>query len=108
MTETTQHFARRIRAEAIKMVTAAKASHIGGSFSMADLLAVLYDGILRVRPDDPAWPGRDRFLLSKGHCCSSLYAALALRGFFPLDELNTFGRDNSRLMAHVDHGVPGV
>jgi transketolase len=108
MTETSQDFARRIRVETLKMVTAAKASHIGGAFSMADLLAVLYGGTLRVRPDDPAWPDRDRFLLSKGHTCSALYAALAIRGFFPIDELTTFGRDNSRLMAHVDHGVPGV
>ena len=108
MTEATQIFARQIRAHAVKMVTEAKSSHIGGAFSMADLLAVLYGEILRVRPDDPDWPERDRFILSKGHCCVSLYAALALRGFFPVEEMRTFGQDDSRLMAHIDSGVPGV
>ena len=90
------------------MVAAAKASHIGGALSMADLLAVLYGGILHVKPEDPHWAERDRFILSKGHCCTGLYAALALRGFFPLDELKTYGQDETRLMAHVSHTVPGV
>jgi transketolase len=100
--------AGEIRRQALRMVSAAKASHLGGALSMADLLAVLYAEILRVRPADPAWPERDRFILSKGHCCSALYATLALQGFFPLDELATYGRDGSRLMAHVSHKVPGV
>lgn len=104
----TQNLARQIRAKAIKMVVAAKASHIGGALSMADLLAVLYGEILQVRPDDPRWPERDRFILSKGHSCTSLYATLALRGFFPLEELQTYGQDGSRLMAHISHKVPGV
>lgn len=75
---------------------------------MADLLAVLYSEVLRIRPEEPSWPSRDRFLLSKGHSCTAVYAALALRGFFPLDELETYGRDGSRLMAHVSHKIPGV
>jgi transketolase len=75
---------------------------------MADLLSVLYQDILRVRPNDPAWPGRDRFILSKGHATAMLYAILAERGFFSLDELTSFGADGSRLMAHVSHSVPGV
>jgi transketolase len=75
---------------------------------MADLLAVLYGGILRVRPEQPGWPQRDRFILSKGHCCSSLYAALSLRGFFPTEELMQYGTDGSRLMLHVSAHVPGV
>jgi transketolase len=90
------------------MVAAAKASHIGGALSMADLLAVLYGGILQIKPDNPAWPERDRFILSKGHSCTGLYATLALRGFFPLTELGTYGRDGSRLMSHISHKVPGV
>jgi transketolase len=106
-TESTM-LARQIRAEAMKMVAAAKASHIGGALSMADLLAVLYTDVLRVRPDEPAWPERDRFILSKGHCCTALYATLALRGFLPVSELATYGQDGSRLMAHVSHKVPGV
>lgn len=103
-----QNLAREIRANAIGMVARAKAAHIGGALSMADMLAVLYADILRVRPDDPGWPERDRFILSKGHSCTALYSALALRGFFPLEELATYGADGSRLMAHVSHKVPGV
>ncbi len=90
------------------MVTSAAASHIGGALSMADLLAVLYGDVLRVRPADTRWPERDRFILSKGHSCAALYAALALRGFFPTTELETYARDGSRLMAHVSTNVPGV
>ncbi|HMO64846.1 MAG TPA: transketolase [Verrucomicrobiota bacterium] len=104
----TRDLARDLRAHAVRMVARVNASHIGGALSMADLLAVLYGGVLRVRPDEPAWPDRDRFILSKGHCTASLYAALAGRGFFPAAELDTYGRDGSRLMAHVSHKVPGV
>lgn len=104
----TLQLARDIRANAIKMVAAAKASHIAGALSMADLLAVLYGEILRVRPDQPDCPERDRFILSKGHSCTGVYATLALRGFFPLAELATYGQDGSRLMSHISHKVPGV
>ena len=104
----THKLARNIRVEALKMVAGAKASHIGGALSMADLLAVLYGGILRVRADEPGWSDRDRFILSKGHNCTAVYAALALEGFFPLKELETYGTDGSRLMAHISHKVPGV
>lgn len=90
------------------MVHGARASHIGGVLSMADILAVLYTTVLRVRPEDPLWDGRDRFVLSKGHCCTGVYAALALRGFFPIEELSTYGGNGSRLMAHISHKVPGV
>lgn len=100
--------ARRIRAHAVRMVTRAKASHLGGALSMADLLAVLYGGVLRVRPQEPQWPDRDRFLLSKGHSCTGVYATLAATGFIPEAELETYGRDGSRLMAHISHHVPGV
>lgn len=79
----TLKFALQIREESLKMVSRAKASHIGGSLSMADLLAVLYGRLLSVRPDQPDWPQRDRLILSKGHCCSALYATLAIKGFFP-------------------------
>lgn len=100
--------ARSIRHHALEMVHAANASHIGGVLSMADLLAVLYAGTLRVRPDEPLWAERDRFILSKGHCCAGVYAALALRGFIPLEELKTYGKDGSRLMTHISHKVSGV
>jgi len=101
-------FATQIRAEAGQMVTRARASHLGGALSMADILAVLYGAVLRHRPEEPGWAFRDRFLLSKGHSCTALYATLALRGFFPRAELESYGRDGSRLMAHVSHHVPGV
>jgi transketolase len=103
-----RELARRARRAALEMVARANASHIGGALSMADLLAVLYTDFLRVRPAEPGWPERDRFILSKGHSCTGLYATLALRGFFPLAELDTYGQDGSRLMAHVSHHVPGV
>lgn len=101
-------FAAAIRRHALKMVSAANASHIGGVLSMADTLAVLYSEVLNVFPNQPNHPNRDRFILSKGHCCTGVYAALALRGFIPIDELESYGKDGSRLMAHVSHKVPGV
>ncbi len=100
--------AKQIRQHAVEMVHRANASHIGGCLSMADLLAVLYNGTLHVRPSEPMWNDRDRFVLSKGHCCAGLYAALALRGFFPVDELQNYGQPGSRLMAHISSHVPGV
>ena len=108
MSASTQTFAREIRTEALRAVQRARASHIGGALSMADLLAVLYGEVLRVRPEEPRWADRDRFILSKGHCCTALYAALALRGFFPLAEMESYGMDGSRLMAHASHKLPGV
>lgn len=104
----TSQYARRIRRLAVEMAAAANASHIGGALSMADILAVLYAEVARVKPEEPGWPERDRIILSKGHCCTTMYAALALRGFFPVDELANYGKDGSRLMAHVSHAVPGV
>jgi transketolase len=91
------------------MTHRAKSSHVGGGLSMAEILAVLYGRILKVRPDDPAWPERDRFILSKGHACAGLYAVLAERGFFPLSDLQSFYQDGSRLLGHATHvGVNGV
>jgi transketolase len=108
MIQPSQKFANQVRTEVVKMIAAAKASHIGGALSMADLLSVLYGEILRVKPEQPDWPERDRFILSKGHSCTGVYATLALRGFFPLAELATYGQDGSRLMSHISHKVPGV
>ncbi len=108
MTFDSTALAGQIRIEAVRMVARANASHIGGALSMADIIAVLYADVLRVRVEEPEWPGRDRFLLSKGHSCTALYAALALRGFFPVDELQTYAQDGSRLMAHISHKIPGV
>ncbi len=101
--------ARTIRAHALRMVHKATSSHIGTCLSMADILAVLYSGILRVDPIRPDWPDRDRFILSKGHGAAIGYAVLAERGFFPVEWLNTYCQDGSKLPGHItSHGVPGV
>jgi transketolase len=99
---------REIRANCVKMVYEAKASHIGGALSMADILAVLYQDILKFNPENPKWEDRDRFLLSKGHACTSLYATLALKGFFPLGQLSTYGQDGSDFVSHTSHKIPGI
>ena len=99
---------RQIRVDALKMVHDSGASHIGSSFSMAELLAVLYGRVLQVDPARPDWPERDRFILSKGHGCAGLYAALAEKGFFPRDWLATFYMDGGRLAGHATYGIPGV
>lgn len=104
----TEQFAKQIRVESLKMVHRAKASHIGGALSMADLLAVLYNDILQISPQQPNAQNRDRLLLSKGHACTSLYAALALKSFFPLEEVEKYASDGSMLMSHANHKVPGV
>lgn len=104
-------FARRIRAQALRMVHRARASHIGSALSIADIVAVLYapdGGLLRLRAAEPDWAERDRFLLSKGHACVAVYAALAEAGFFPVEELQSYGQDFARLMNHISHQVPGV
>lgn len=105
----TRALARALRAHALRMVHHANASHIGTCLSMADLLAVLYGATLRARPDQPGWPGRDRFILSKGHGAAILYAALAERGFFPTEWLARYCDDGAPLAGHVTHHeVPGV
>jgi transketolase len=84
-------------------------SHIGSTFSCADILSVLYSGVLRVDPANPRWPDRDRFVLSKGHAGAALYAVLAEKGFFPAERLGTHYKDGSDLCGHVSHkGIPGV
>lgn len=104
----TVSLARAMRVQALKMVHRAKASHIGSALSICDIVAVLYGQVLRVRPNEPHWPERDRFLLSKGHACVAVYAALAETGFFDPAELVTYGQDHSFLMNHISHKVPGV
>ena len=100
--------ARNIRAGALRMVAAAKASHIGTCLSMADILAVLYADVLRYDAENPDWPERDRFILSKGHGAAILYAVLAESGFFDVDLLGEYCADGSSLMGHASHKVPGV
>jgi len=101
--------ARQIRVQVIKAVYTARAGHLGGPLSAADMLAALYFHVMRIRPDEPAWPDRDRFILSKGHSSIGLYAAMALRGYFPVEELATFDAAHSRLQGHPDMTrLPGL
>ena len=105
---TNKEFAKKIRLETLKMVYQSGSSHISSAFSYVDILAVLYNQILNININNPEDPIRDRFILSKGHACSSLYACLALKGFFPIDKLSSYGQNNEILMNHVSHKVPGV
>lgn len=104
-----RELARRVRLEVIRAVAHAGGGHIGGPLSAADLLVALYFRVLNIRPDEPMWPDRDRFILSKGHSAIALYATMALRGYFPVAELATFDALESRLQGHPDMTrLPGV
>jgi transketolase len=100
--------AKQIRRLIIQMLAKAGSGHPGGSLSATDLLTALYFAVLRHNPKDPHWPQRDRFHLSKGHCCPLWYAVLAERGYFPKDELWTLRQLGSILQGHPDRRTPGV
>ncbi len=100
--------AQRLRARSVRMVHQSKASHLGSCLSMADLVTCLYWETMRINPSRPDWALRDRFFMSKGHGAALLYATLAERGFFPVEELEQYCRSGSRLTGHVTSGVPGV
>ena len=107
--EELERTAVRIRRAIIEMTHAAKSGHPGGSLSAVEILTALYFSIMRIDPARPDWEDRDRFVLSKGHACPVLYAALALRGFFPEEELSGFRRIDRMLQGHPDRkGTPGV
>ncbi len=100
---------RQIRRDLVTMIHKAGDGHPGPALSIADLVTALYFKVLRVRPENPTWEGRDRFILSKGHACPILYAALARRGFFSVDLLPTLRSVGSILQGHpVMHKTPGV
>src|SRR5207249_5777863 len=102
-------FAKELRLVSLRMISRGGSSHVGTVFSCVETLACLYGRVLRIRPDEPEWPDRDRFVMSKGHGAAGLYAALALRGFFPRERLDEFYVDGGSLYGHVTHkGVPGV
>jgi len=104
-----KEFANNIRINAIKMVHQANGSHLGGALSMADILAVLYSSVLKVDSKRANWDGRDRFILSKGHACSTLYAALAEKGFFDKKLLSEYCKDGSPFLGHITKSdVPGI
>ena len=100
--------ANEIRKESIIMTHRAQSGHPGGSLSEADILAALYFYKLNIDSKKPSWADRDRFVLSKGHASPGYYAALALKGYFPRKELETFRKLNSRLQGHPELKLPGV
>ena len=105
----TRDLARRIRIHSLEMTSRGGSSHVGSALSMADILAVLYGGVLKFDPTRPKWADRDRFILSKGHAGAAVYATLAETGFFPVEKLATHYQDGSDLSGHVSHkGIPGV
>lgn len=105
----TRSLAKKLRIHVLQMTSTGGSSHVGAGFSMADIIAVLYGSVLRLDPQNPKWEGRDRFILSKGHAGACVYAALAERGFFPVEKLATHYQDGSDLSGHVSHkGIPGV
>ncbi len=100
--------ARQIRRLIIKMLSLAGSGHPGGSLSSTDIVSCLYFSVMRHNPKNPQWPQRDRFHLSKGHCCPLWYAALAESGYFPEEELWTLRNLGSNLQGHPDWRTPGV
>lgn len=102
-------FATKIRMGIIEGVYGAHSGHPGGSLSAADVYAYLYGKEMRYDPQNPKWEDRDRFVLSKGHCAPGLYAALALKGFFPVEDLKTLRHIDSYLQGHPSmNKVPGI
>ncbi|MBE5767378.1 MAG: transketolase [Oscillospiraceae bacterium] len=107
--DSVRRLAADIRIWTIRQMEAFGAGHIGGASSIADTLAVLYGGVMRVDPKNPAWEDRDYLVMSKGHCGPALYAALALRGFFPMEWLSTLNKIGTRLPSHCDRlRTPGI
>ena len=108
-TEALSRLAAQVRADCVRAVHHAQGGHLGGPLSCADILVALYFHVLDVRPDQPDWPERDRFIMSKGHSSIALYSTLAARGYFPRQELLTFDAIDSRLQGHPDMTrLPGL
>jgi transketolase len=106
-------FAAQIRLETVKCIGVRGFGHIGGALSVADLLAVLYGGIdglsMKIDPKNPDWAERDKLVMSKGHAGPAVYAALALKGYFPMDWLKTLNQPGTRLPSHCDRKLtPGI
>ena len=107
--EDLEALARRARWLAISTVAGSGAGHVGGPFSAMDLLVALYFRVMNIKPEEPRWPERDRFILSKGHSSIGQYVVMALRGYLPVEELKTFDKGASRLQGHPDvTKLPGL
>lgn len=101
--------AKQIRADVLDMLYGCQSGHPGGSLSCVEILLSLYENVMRYDPKNPKWADRDRFVLSKGHACPTLYAVLADKGFFPREELSSLRQLHSILQGHPDmHKCPGV
>jgi transketolase len=98
----------QLRQRILDMLTHSRRGHIGSAFSIVEALRVLYDDVLSCRAEDPGWPDRDRFILSKGHGCLALYVLLAEKGYFDASHLNAFCSFGALLGGHPDAAVPGV
>jgi transketolase len=104
-----QEIARQVRLDIVEMLYKSGSGHLGGSLSATDILVALFFAEMRTRPDDPCWPERDRFILSKGHGAPALYAVLSRLGYFPREELATLRQFGSNLQGHPDSScTPGV
>ncbi len=104
-----EQIARRIRCDIVQMIHEAGSGHPGAALSSVEIVTALYFKVMRIDPANPRWHERDRFILSKGHACPVHYAALARRGFFPVEELRTLRQINSILQGHPDmNKTPGV
>lgn len=97
-----------LRQDIVTMCYASKAGHVGGSLSSIDILNTLYNVEMNHRPDEPDWPERDRFVLSKGHVAESLFAVLAQQGYLEKEELATFSQFGSRLIGHPNNKIDGI
>ena len=102
-----QDLARKIRIDTLKTIHKAKSGHPGGSLSAVEILTVLYFYKMRIDPNFPKWPERDRFILSKGHAAPAVFVTLAHRGFFPFSDLDTFRKTNGKLQGTVSITTPG-
>lgn len=101
--------AGNLRKTALTMIYYAKSGHPGGSFSAADIITALYFELMKVNPQEPKWPDRDRFILSKGHVCPALYSALLLKGYIPPEEIYNLRKQGSILQGHPDmKRCPGI
>ncbi|MBF0784033.1 transketolase [Muribacter muris] len=99
---TLSRFANQIRIETLKSLLHLGFGHFGGSLSIVEVLAVLYGGVMKIDPQNPTWQARDFFVLSKGHAGPALYATLALKGYFPLEQLLTLNQNGTNLPSHPD------
>ncbi|MCX5695188.1 MAG: transketolase [Candidatus Omnitrophica bacterium] len=99
---------RYLRRLILSGIEGTRKGHIGSALSVVEIIRVLYDDIMKYRPQEPLWPERDRFILSKGHGCLALYAVLADKGFLDVEELKTYALENSRLGGCPESLVPGI